>query len=74
MGRPRMKIKQEGLDRLQQAINKVLRGGDPLDFVNAFYCRPPEVSDFPSEYWERRICAVAEMLASSAKSLQELRG
>jgi len=56
-------MKQVEIEELQQAMREVIDGGDPLDFVNAFLRRPPEAPIFPREYWEHRICCVAEMLS-----------
>lgn len=56
-------MKQVELVELQRAISKVLNGGDPLYFVNAFFRCPPEAPVFPVEYWQHRICCVADMLS-----------
>jgi hypothetical protein len=55
--------KQVCLDELKQSIHKVIEGGDPLDFVNAFFCRPEKEPGLPTAYWQKRICAVAEFLS-----------
>jgi hypothetical protein len=56
-------MKQVGITELRESIQDVLKGGDPLDFVNAFFRNPLGAPTFPREYWERRVCAVAEMLS-----------
>lgn len=63
--------KQVELAELQASIEKVLTGGDPLAFVNAFFRCPLEAPAFPRQYWERRICAVAEMMSSISKNLRK---
>lgn len=60
-------MKQVELKELEEAIRKVVNGGDPLDFVNAFFRRPAEAPTFPRDYWEHRICCVAEMLTRVKK-------
>lgn len=54
--------KQVEIRELREAMRRALLGGDPIDFVNAFFRRPPDAPTFPHDYWEKRVCAVAEML------------
>ncbi len=54
-------------------MRSALRGGDPLDFVNAFFRSPLEAPRFPRDYWEKRVCAVAEMLPEIGKEMIEER-
>jgi hypothetical protein len=38
---------------------------DPLEIVNAFFRYPPGVDGFPfNPYWEKRVCAMAELIAA----------
>lgn len=44
---------------------------DPLDIVNKFFTQPLHEKPFPrNEYWERKICALAERIAKLEKALE----
>jgi len=55
-------MKQPELAKLRIA----LASKDALDIVNAFMVRPPEVEEIMPEYWEHRLCALAEMIVDKA--------
>lgn len=61
------KIPQVCIPELEAAINSVLDGGDPLEFVNWFLTRPPEAENLTDSYWVQRVCAVAEMMQGARK-------
>jgi hypothetical protein len=66
--------KQVEIPQLKAAITEVLKGGDPLDFVNAFFRCPTEAPHFPREYWEKRICAVAELMSECQAEIKNMPG
>lgn len=57
-------MKQPGLDRLRES----LLSNDPLDIVNAFIKIPLDYEgDMLPDYWEHRICALAELIVEMRK-------
>lgn len=52
-------MKQPGLERLRESLSS----RDPLDIVNAFICTPAIDMPMLPDYWEHRICALAELIA-----------
>jgi len=68
---PPPKITQVCIPELEAAMNFVLDGGDPLEFVNWFLKRPPEVENLHNDYWVHRICTVAAMMQGAKKKDDE---
>lgn len=56
-------MKQHELEKLEKAVK---RAEDPLDIVNAFIKRPIDVP-MMDEYWQHRICCLAEMIIRNRK-------
>ena len=55
---------QAGIDRLKVAVEQAT---DPIDIVNAFYCTPSLDIPHPHPYWERRVCAISQMIVDARK-------
>ena len=46
---------------------------DPLDIVNEFFTQPSHVQPFPyDEYWQRKVCSLADKIAKLEDQRDEL--